>query len=77
MTDNDIIPMVDSRFRTIADKVHRAITLAHSGVFTSMGMFSGGTISMDDIKAHPDFAKEMKLVFFSFGSRELDWHLAH
>ncbi len=65
MTDNDIIPMVDSRFRTIADKEHRAmaglsmggmqtraITLAHSGVFTSMGMFSGG-------------------------SRELDWHLAH
>ena len=85
---NDIIPMVDSRFRTIADKEHRAmaglsmggmqtraITLAHPGVFSSMGMFSGGTISMEDIKSHPEFAKEMKLVFFSFGSRELDAHM--
>ena len=52
MTDNDIIPMVDCRFRTIADKEHRAITLAHSGVFTSMGMFSGGSRELDWHLAH-------------------------
>ena len=81
----DIIPMIDSRFRTIADKEHRAmaglsmggmqtkaITLAHPEVFSSLGIFSGGTITVDDVKNNPEFAKGIKLVFASFGSRELE-----
>ncbi|MBR6211945.1 MAG: esterase, partial [Bacteroidales bacterium] len=81
----DLIPMIDSRFRTIADKEHRAmaglsmggmqtktITMAHPEVFSNLGIFSGGTITVDDTKNNPEFAKGLKLVFVSFGSRELE-----
>ena len=81
----DVIPMIDKRFRTIADKEHRAmaglsmggmqtkaITLAHPEVFSSLGIFSGGTITVDDSKNNPEFAKGLQLVFVSFGSRELE-----
>ena len=81
----DVIPMIDSRFRTIADKEHRAmaglsmggmqtksITVAHPEVFSNLGIFSGGTITVDDTKNNPEFAKGLKLVFVSFGSRELE-----
>ena len=81
----DVIPMIDSRFRTIADKEHRAmaglsmggmqtksITVAHPEVFSSLGIFSGGTITVDDTKNNPEFAQGLKLVFVSFGSRELE-----
>ncbi|GAA0531105.1 enterochelin esterase-like enzyme [Rhizomicrobium palustre] len=82
---NELIPYVDSHFRTLADQPHRAmaglsmggfetklITLANLNTFGSIGLLSGGTVSMDDVKATPDFAKKVKLVFVSFGSRELD-----
>lgn len=82
---NELIPYVDSHFRTIADQPHRAmaglsmggfetklITLANLNTFGSIGLLSGGTVSMDDVKAAPDFAKKVKLVFVSFGSRELE-----
>lgn len=81
---NDIIPMIDANFRTIADKEHRAmsglsmggmqtkaITLARPDVFSWVGIFSGGTITPDEAKASEDFLKGNKLVFVSFGSREL------
>jgi len=81
----DLIPMIDSRFRTIPDAAHRAmaglsmggmqtksITVAHPEVFSSLGIFSGGTITVDDTKNNPEFAKTLKLVFVSFGSRELE-----
>ena len=81
----DVIPMIDSRFRTIADKEHRAmaglsmggmqtkaVTVAHPEVFSNLGIFSGGTITLDDVKNNPEFAKGLKLVFVSFGSRELE-----
>ena len=81
----DLIPMIDSRFRTIPDAAHRAmaglsmggmqtkaITVAHPEVFSSLGIFSGGTITVDDTKNNPEFAKGLKLVFVSFGSRELE-----
>ena len=81
----DLIPMIDSRFRTIADNKHRAmaglsmggmqtktITVAHPEVFSNLGIFSGGTITVDDIKNNPEFAKGLQLVFVSFGSRELE-----
>jgi len=80
----DIIPMVDANFRTIADKEHRAmaglsmggmqtkvITLAHPEVFSSLGIFSGGVITVQDADSAPGFRESNKLVFISFGSREL------
>ena len=81
----DLIPMIDSRFRTIPDAAHRAmaglsmggmqtktITVAHPEVFSNLGIFSGGTITVADCKNNPEFAKTLKLVFVSFGSRELE-----
>ncbi len=76
---NDLIPWIDSNFRTLADQGHRAmsglsmggmctraVTLAHLDVFSHIGIFSGGTIAPDDIK---DKSK-VRLVFMSYGSRE-------
>ncbi len=81
----DCIPYIDSHFRTIPDNRHRAmaglsmggmqtkaITLAHPEVFSSLGIFSGGTITVNDTKENPGFAKGLQLVFVSFGSRELE-----
>jgi len=81
----DIIPMIDSEFRTIADNEHRAmaglsmggmqtksITLAHPEVFSSLGIFSGGTITVDEAANTPGFKDSNKLVFISFGSREIE-----
>ena len=82
---NDIIPMVDANYLTIADPEHRAmaglsmggmqtrvITLAHPEKFSYVGMFSGGSITTDDLKDSPDFSKNIKLVFVSYGSREIE-----
>ncbi len=81
----DIIPMVDANFRTIADQQNRAmaglsmggmqtrvITLAHPEVFSHVGMFSGGSISPDDVAKAPAFKEKVKLLFISYGSRELE-----
>ncbi|MBN1927626.1 MAG: esterase [Prolixibacteraceae bacterium] len=82
---NDIIPMVDANFRTISDQEHRAmaglsmggmqthaITLANTDVFSQVGMFSGGSFSVEEVKNAPGFKENVKLVFISFGSHELD-----
>ena len=82
---NDIIPMIDANYRTLADAEHRAmaglsmgamqtrvITLAHSDVFSQVGMFSGGSIREDDLAANPDFRDNNKLYFVGYGSRELE-----
>jgi enterochelin esterase-like enzyme len=81
----DIIPMIDADFRTLADQPHRAmaglsmggmqtrvITLANPDMFSSVGIFSGGSISMDDVDHSPGFKEKIKLVFISYGSRELE-----
>ncbi len=81
----DIIPMIDGNYRTLADQQHRAmaglsmggmqtriITLAHPDVFSYVGMFSGGSISTDDVANAPGFKEKVKLVFISYGSRELE-----
>ena len=81
----DIIPMIDANYRTLADQQHRAmaglsmggmqtkvITLAHPEVFSHVGIFSGGSISTEDVKNAPEFKEKVKLVFVSFGSRELE-----
>lgn len=81
----DIIPMIDSDYRTLAKQSHRAmaglsmggmqtrvITLANPNVFAYVGMFSGGSINLEDIKAAPAFQEKTKLLFVSYGSRELE-----
>lgn len=82
---NDIIPMVDAKYRTIADKEHRAmaglsmgamqtkaITMANPEVFSKIGLFSGGTISVEEANNAPGFRDAYDLVFVSFGSREVE-----
>jgi len=81
----DIIPMIDANYRTQADQQHRAmaglsmggmqtrvITLAHPDVFSQVGIFSGGSISTEDLASAPGFKEKVKLVFVSYGSRELE-----
>jgi enterochelin esterase family protein len=81
----EIIPMTDASFRTLAEPKYRAmaglsmggmqtrvITLANPDKFSYMGMFSGGSISVEDLKEAPGFKEKVKLVFISFGSRELE-----
>ncbi|MBN1155936.1 esterase [candidate division KSB1 bacterium] len=83
----DIIPMIDASYRTLADQAHRAmaglsmggmqtriITLANPDKFSHVGIFSGGSISMEDVKNAPGFKEKVKLVFVSYGSRELENH---
>ncbi len=75
----ELIPYIDSNFRTIADQPHRAmaglsmggmetktITLNKPDVFSHYALLSGGTYAPDDIK---DKSK-VKLVFLSCGSKE-------
>jgi enterochelin esterase-like enzyme len=76
---NDMIPFIDSNFRTLTDSknrgmcglsmggmVTRTVTLANLDKFAYIGLFSGGTIAPADIA---DKSK-VKLVFMSYGSRE-------
>jgi enterochelin esterase-like enzyme len=80
----ELIPYIDANFRTLSDQPHRAmaglsmggmetktITLKHLDVFSHIGLLSGGAISSDDVKNTPGFAEKVKLVFVSYGSREL------
>jgi enterochelin esterase-like enzyme len=75
----ELIPYVDSNFRTLADQPHRAmaglsmggmetktITLARTDVFSHWALLSGGTYAPSDIK---DKSK-VKLIFLSCGSFE-------
>jgi len=79
----DLIPFIDSTFRTVADQPHRAmaglsmggmqtrmIALAHLDKFSHIGIFSGGSIATNDISDMAAFKQNIKVVFCSFGSRE-------
>ena len=81
----ELIPYVDANFRTLSDQPHRAmaglsmggmetktITLANLDKFSHIGLFSGGTFSMDDVSKTPGFKEKVKLAFVSFGSREIE-----
>jgi enterochelin esterase-like enzyme len=81
---DELIPYVDANFRTIADQPHRAmaglsmggmetkmITLKNLNKFSHIGLFSGGSISMEDVDKTPGFKEKVKMVFVSYGSREL------
>ncbi len=81
---NELIPYIDANFRTLTDQPNRAmaglsmggmetkmITLKNLDKFSHIGLFSGGSISMDDVNNTPGFKDKVKLVFVSYGSREL------
>ena len=82
---DELIPYVDDNFRTLSDQSHRAmaglsmggmetksITLKNLDTFSHIGLFSGGTISLEDVNNTPGFKEKVKLVFVSYGSRELE-----
>jgi len=81
----ELIPYVDGHFRTLADQRHRAmaglsmggfetklIAPANLDKFAYIGLLSGGSFSLDDVNRTPGFRNKVKLVFVSFGSRELE-----
>jgi enterochelin esterase-like enzyme len=79
----DVIPYVDANFRTIADQPHRALAglsmggmqtrafaPAHLDTFSHIGIFSGGSIAVNEIADMAAFKQQVKVVFVSYGSRE-------
>jgi len=82
---DDLIPFIDANYRTLADQPHRAmaglsmggmqtrqITLANLDKFSHLGIFSGGSIALTNITDLAAFKEKVKLVFVSYGSREVD-----
>jgi alpha-N-arabinofuranosidase len=80
----DLIPFVDANFRTLPDQPNRAmaglsmggmqtkaITLPNTDKFSHIGMFSGGSIAPADVTDMDAFKQKVKVVFISYGSREL------
>lgn len=80
----ELVPFIDKNFRTLTDQPNRAmaglsmggmetkmITLRNPDTFSHIGLFSGGSISPDDIGDMEAFKKSNKLVFVSYGSREV------
>jgi enterochelin esterase-like enzyme len=82
---DELIPYIDSNFRTLTDQPNRAmaglsmgsmetksITLKHLDKFSHIGLFSGATISVEDAEKTEGFKEKVKLVFVSYGSKEVD-----
>jgi enterochelin esterase-like enzyme len=82
---NDLIPYIDANFRTLADQPHRAmaglsmggmqthtIGFAHLDKFSQLGLFSGGSVTTEEVANIPDFKQKVKVLFVSYGSREID-----
>lgn len=82
---DELMPYVDAEFRTLTGPSNRAmaglsmggmetrtITLANPDVFSHVALLSGGSISLEDLEKSPDFKKNVKLLFVSYGSRELE-----
>ena len=89
MLVDELIPYTDSNFRTLSDQPNRAmaglsmggmetktITLKHPEKFSHIGLFSGGSIGPDDISDMAAFKQANKLVFVSYGSREVGGNVA-
>ncbi len=70
---DDLIPFIDSTYRTLADQPHRAmaglsmggmqtrqITLANLDKFSHIGIFSGGSIAPSDIPDMDGFKQKVK-----------------
>lgn len=82
---DELIPYIDANFRTLTDQPNRAmaglsmggfetrlITLKKLDTFSHIGLFSGGSITMEEVNNAPGFKEKVKLVFVSYGSRELE-----
>jgi len=82
---DDLIPYIDRTYRTLGDQPHRgmaglsmggmqtrSITLANLDKFSHIGVFSGGSIALTNITDMAAFKQKVKLVFVSYGSREVD-----
>jgi enterochelin esterase-like enzyme len=50
----------------------RWIALEHLDTFSHIGLFSGGSITLDDVNNTPDYRDKVKLTFVSYGSKELN-----
>jgi enterochelin esterase family protein len=85
MMFTDLVPMVERTYRVAPGRENRAmaglsmggmqtraITLPHLDKFSHIGVFSGGSIALTNITDLAAFKKEVKLVFVSYGSREID-----
>ena len=83
--EKDLIPMVEANYRVYNDGAHRAmaglsmggmqthsIALANPKLFSWIGIFSGGVFSTEEVDSTPGFRENNKLIFISFGSRELE-----
>ncbi len=81
----ELIPFVDSHFRTLTDQPNRAmaglsmggmqtkqITLANLDKFSHIGIFSGGSIAANDpaLADGATFKKKVKVLFVSYGGKE-------
>ena len=79
----DLIPMIEKPYRALPGRQNRAMaglsmggmqthttTMAHLDKFSYIGLLSGGSIAMSEVNDHPDFKKQVKVVFFSSGSVE-------
>ncbi|MEZ6134583.1 MAG: endo-1,4-beta-xylanase [Pirellulaceae bacterium] len=84
MLVKELVPYVDSNFRTLTDQPNRAmaglsmggmetklITLRNLDMFSHIGLFSGGSITMEDVNNTAGFTEKVKLVFVSYGSKEV------
>jgi enterochelin esterase-like enzyme len=82
---DELIPYIDNNFRTLTDQSNRAmaglsmggfetklVTLNKLDTFSHIGLFSGGSFSLDDVNNTPGFKEKVKLLFVSFGGREMD-----
>ncbi len=79
----ELIPYVDTHFRTLSDQPNRAmaglsmggmetklITLRNLDKFSHIGLFSGGLITPEDVEKTEGFREKVKVVFCSCGSKE-------
>jgi enterochelin esterase-like enzyme len=81
---DELVPYVDSHFRTFTDQPNRAmaglsmgsmetkqITLRNLDKFSHIGLFSGATISKEEAEKAEGFRDKVQLVFVSYGSKEV------
>jgi enterochelin esterase-like enzyme len=81
---DELVPYIDANYRTLSDQPNRAmaglsmgametksITLNNIDTFSHIGLFSGGTITPEDVDATPGFKDRVDLVFVSYGSKEI------
>jgi len=80
----ELVPYIDTNFRTLADQPNRAmaglsmgsmetklITMRNLDKFSHIGLFSGATIGKEDVEKTDGFKDKVSLVFVSYGSKEV------